>query len=244
MEKLPQEVLPKFMKEEQVMRHQQSYRNGNWLDMYIEVIFMRYGIGPGRNGGATLKSRVIKKWANSLHICSEILKDSYETQHRETSKHLEFHKEAGKAQIRSDVEDRDGLRDTLKKRINPLDTNVNGLVNMLIGIKAQNGNVCESIKLGEQQCQQFEASWSDAFYNVTKKEVRTIKSGFIIEKFENTNYRIKFVFTFLADIHVRADPESLHEEAGIDIIKQCTECVKGEVNFVKVICDDTDAFSC
>ena len=50
---------------------------------------MRYGIGPGRNGGATLKSRVIKKWASSLHICSEILKDSDEMQHRETSKHLE-----------------------------------------------------------------------------------------------------------------------------------------------------------
>ena len=124
-------------------------------------------------------------------------------------------------------------------------------MNMLIRIKAQNGNVCESVKLGEQQRQQFEASRSDTFYNVTKKEVRNMKSGFIIEKFENTNYRIKFVFTFLADIHVRAeygvvskrtDPESLHEEAPIDIIKQCMECVKGEVNFVKVICDDTDVF--
>ena len=39
-----------------------------------------------------------------------------------------------------------------------------------------------------------------------------------------------------------ADLKSLHEEADINIIKQCLGCIKVEVNWVKVICDDTDVF--
>ena len=35
MEKLPQEVLPKFIKGEHVMRHQQGYWNSIWSDIYI-----------------------------------------------------------------------------------------------------------------------------------------------------------------------------------------------------------------
>ena len=54
---------------------------------------------------------------------------------------------------------------------------MNGLVNIYTGIKFENSNVYESLKLGEQQRQQFEASWSGGFYNVIKKEVRTMKFG-------------------------------------------------------------------
>ena len=173
MEKLPQEVLLKFMKGEHVMRHQQGYWNDIWLGMHLEATFMCYGKGPGHIGGATLKPAVVKKWATSLRIRTEILKDLDETWYRETSKHLEFHKKEGKGQIKGDKDDRAVLRDTLKKRINPLDTDVNGLVNMHTGIKVQNSNVYESVKLGEQQRQQFEDSWPD----VMKKSVRTMKSG-------------------------------------------------------------------
>ena len=53
---------------------------------------MRYGKGPGGIAGVTLKLGVVKKWANSLHICTEILKDLDEMRDREISKDLEFHK--------------------------------------------------------------------------------------------------------------------------------------------------------
>ena len=61
MEKLPQEVLLKFMKGEHVMRHQQGNWNGMWSGMYIETTFMCYGKGPGGIVGVTLKPRVVKK---------------------------------------------------------------------------------------------------------------------------------------------------------------------------------------
>ena len=115
--------------------------------------------------------------ANSLHICTEILKDLDEMLDQETSKDLEFHKEETKDRVKSDEEDRVGLRDTLKKCINPLVTDVNGLVNTYTGITVQNSNIYESVKLGEEQRQQSEAKWPDGFSNVIKKEVRTMKSG-------------------------------------------------------------------
>ena len=54
---------------------------------------------------------------------------------------------------------------------------MNGLVNIYTGIKVENRNVYESVKLSEQQRQQFEAIWPDGFYNVIKKKVTTRKSG-------------------------------------------------------------------
>ena len=75
------------------MRHQQGHWNGVWSDMYIEATFMHYGKGPGGIVGVTLKPGVVKKWANSLYICTEILKDLDEMRDRETSKDLEIHKE-------------------------------------------------------------------------------------------------------------------------------------------------------
>ena len=135
---------------------------------------MGYGKGPRGIVGVTLKPGVVKKCADSLHICKEILKDLDEMRYRETSEDLEFHKEERKGRIKSDEEDRTSLRNTLKKYINPLETDLNGLVNIYTGIKVENSNVYES---GEQQHQQFEASWPDEFYNVIKKEVKTMKSG-------------------------------------------------------------------
>ena len=127
--------------------------------MYKETTFMRYGKSPGGIVGVTLNPGVVKKWATSLHISTEFLNDLDEMRDRETSK------------------DRASLRDTLKRCINPLETDVNGLVNIYSGIKVENSNAYESVKLGEHQRQQCEASWPDGFYNIIKMDVRTKKSG-------------------------------------------------------------------
>ena len=57
MEKLPQEVLLKFMKGEHVMRHQQGNWNGIWSGMYIETTFMCYGKGPGGHCWSNFKAK-------------------------------------------------------------------------------------------------------------------------------------------------------------------------------------------
>ena len=71
-----------------------------------------------------------------------------------------------------------------------------------------------------------------------KVQIIDIISKYLIEKLENTNYRINFVVAFSTDIPVRVengvvskrtDPECLHEEAVINIIKQRMACVKDKV---------------
>ena len=55
MEKLPQEVLLKFIKEQHIMRHQQSHWNGIFLDIYIKITFMRGRKDP--EGNVVFKAR-------------------------------------------------------------------------------------------------------------------------------------------------------------------------------------------
>ena len=43
MEKLPGDILHKFMKGEHVMRHQKGLWNGIWSDIMIETTYMKYG---------------------------------------------------------------------------------------------------------------------------------------------------------------------------------------------------------
>jgi len=68
-----------------VMRYQQGYRNGIWSDMLIETTF-EIRKGPGGIVGVMLQMNVVKKWANSLHICTQILKDLDDIREREKRK--------------------------------------------------------------------------------------------------------------------------------------------------------------
>ena len=46
-ERLPQEVLSHFMKDEHIMHHSAGLWNGIWSDMMIETTFMWHGHAPG-----------------------------------------------------------------------------------------------------------------------------------------------------------------------------------------------------
>ena len=93
MERLPSEVLERFLKGEHVMKHQPGFWNSIWSDMFIEATFMRYGKSPGGLVGITLNRESVKKWGNGLHICTQILNDLDDMLERNTSKEKTFHKE-------------------------------------------------------------------------------------------------------------------------------------------------------
>ena len=78
------------------MRLVQGYWNGILLNMCIETIFMRIEKGSGGTVRVILKQGVVKKWANSLYICTEILKELNKMPDQEICKYLEFHKEEAK----------------------------------------------------------------------------------------------------------------------------------------------------
>lgn len=75
MERLPKEILSRFLKGEHVMQHRSGIWNAMWSDMFIKTTFMRYGHGPGGLVGITLNPSALKQWALSLHTCSSFLKD-------------------------------------------------------------------------------------------------------------------------------------------------------------------------
>ena len=103
------------------MRHQRGLWNAIWSAMFIETTFMRYGKGPGGLIGVTLKPKAVKKWANSLHICTQVLKDLDEMRERDIAKEKSVHKEEMPSRIKADEVDREKIRRILRSCINPLD---------------------------------------------------------------------------------------------------------------------------
>ena len=70
--------------------------------------------------GVTLKPGVLKKGADSLHICKQILKDLDQMRDRETSCRLDYHKEEMKGCLNSGEKYRAGIQTAVEKCINPL----------------------------------------------------------------------------------------------------------------------------
>ena len=70
--------------------------------------------------GVTLKPGVLKKSADSLDICTQILKDLDKMRDREASCSLDYEKEEMKGCLNSDEKYRAGIQNTLEKCINPL----------------------------------------------------------------------------------------------------------------------------
>ena len=101
MKRLPDSILSKFLRGEHVTRHQRGYWNGIWSDMFIESTFMRYGKGPTGLIGLTLKPSVIRKWAYSLNIFTQVQED-LERMRESSVKEQIFHKEESEARKESD----------------------------------------------------------------------------------------------------------------------------------------------
>ena len=103
-------------------RHIQGIWNGPWSDQFIESTFMRCGHSVGGIIGITLKSKALKIWALSRHICCKIESDMGEMEEDETgaTRVQLYHK--GKARIQADAKDRAGLRHKLDYCIDPMDS--------------------------------------------------------------------------------------------------------------------------
>ena len=175
MEKLPQDVEDCFMKGEHVMRHQKGLWNAIWSDMFIETTFMRYGKGPGGLIGVTLKPKAVKKWANSLHICTQVLKDLDEMRDRNFTKEKTVHKEEMPSRIKADEVDRENIKRMLKSCFHPLDTSNHPetLFNIQSGnIAHEKVNAFDAFSIGKQQMN--EKSWPKGFYSTIQKRVQTM----------------------------------------------------------------------
>lgn len=102
------------------MRHAPGIANSTWSDMFIETTFMRYGHSQGGLTGITLNDNATKRWALSLHACSQIISDVNIMSDFSPSEST-HHKEEAKARIQTDSTDRGKLREKLEHCIHPPD---------------------------------------------------------------------------------------------------------------------------
>ena len=129
--------------------------------------------------GITLKPNALKKWANSLHICTQIVKDIADMRDK-GCKEQQTHKEEMSSRIKIDEEVRGSIRKVLKNCIHPLkpETHPEPLVNIYTGNLAENSvNVFNALNIGKKQMVIFETSWPDGFYSPIKKEIKTMING-------------------------------------------------------------------
>ena len=176
MEKLPSEVLTAFLKGHHVMRHVAGVWNAIWSDMFIESTFMRYGHGPGGIVGITLQQSALKRWAYSLHSCSQLTKDVADLKDKHNSKACVMtHKEEMPARKAADAVDREKLQQKLATLIHPLqeDGQSQEITNIATGRLAPKVvNVDQSVEIGRNQLQLYESGWSGSFHKpLTKKTV-------------------------------------------------------------------------
>ena len=156
MEKLPGEVLQHFLKGEHVMRHKAGIWNGMWSDMFIETTFMRYGHSAGGIVGITLNPNALKRWAFSMHICTQLAKDVEDMREGSPVDVVTTHKEEKPSRITSDHEDRAKLRQKLQICIDPLDCgdHPSDIVNVVIGrVGSKEVNVDDAVTIGHRQMQ-------------------------------------------------------------------------------------------
>ena len=168
MEKLPPDVEDRFMKGEQVRRHQRGLWNAIWSDMFIETTFMRYGKGPGGLIGVTLKPKAVK------NICNQVLKDLDEVRDRDFAKEKSVHKEEMPARIKADEVNREKIRRILKSWVNPLDPSRHPetVFNIQSGnIAHKKVNVLDALSIGKEQMDAFEKGWPEGFYSTIQKKV-------------------------------------------------------------------------
>ena len=121
MEKLPDSLMNKFMKKQHVVHLQEGVFNGIWSDMAIESTYMKIGKGISGIVGITTNDRSVSIWANSHHLCSELLSELSNLGDKEPKSSHDQHKEKGAGRIKADEFDRSKLRSTLQKCIHPLD---------------------------------------------------------------------------------------------------------------------------
>lgn len=147
---------------------------------------MRHDHDPGGLVGSTLKAATVKRWALSLHHCSQLVKDLVGIKGSYDQVHVISRKEESDARKHADETDRKKSREKLSSRIDPLsrDEHQNDLFSIASGMaKHSQVNVDEAVTSGNEKIVKFHESWPARFQNPIRTRVKTMsdtKKGFVI----------------------------------------------------------------
>ena len=196
MERLPRDLLDKFLKGEHVMRHQAEL--WLWSDIFIKTTFMRYGHGPGGLIGITPNESAMKRWALSLHVCSRLVKDVVDLREADSDRSLVVHKEEMKCRFEADAQDRENIRDKLKTCIDPLNMEgqPQGFINMVTGKICTGANLDQVLAHGNKMMEDFENGCPECFHStLTTKVVTMADSKKTIKVRTGKTFDTKLIFS-------------------------------------------------
>ena len=112
-----------------------------------------------------------------MHICCKLVNDVAEMTQGQKELTITCHKQEQKPRIRSDVQDRQNVKEKLQTCIDPLepDDHPQELVNIVTGrIAPSSVNVDRSVEIGKAQLASYEGTWPDGFNSAIPKQVVTM----------------------------------------------------------------------
>ena len=184
----------------------------------------------------TTNDRSASIWANSHHLCGELLTELDDQRINHCASSDAKDKEEGEGRIKSDYEDQSKIKTALDKCIHPLEVKShasNVLVNIYTGKESDKStNVYKAAELGEEQMQQFQKGLPDGFRNTLTTKVVLLTSAKDKEKKEKdkeNSYNTDLIFLCvllilgtnqidfedLFDFELAAVPALLFEESGV-----------------------------
>ena len=139
---------------------------------------MRYGHSHGGIIRITLKPTTLKRWALSLHLCTQLLKYVMSLCDSDVPTAVTTHKVEGKARIQLDGSDGEKIQNKLATCIDPLKPEnhpQDHLINIITGrIAPTTVNIDSAVSIREQLMKQYEAGWCESFHKPISKAFVTM----------------------------------------------------------------------
>jgi hypothetical protein len=189
MQHLPQDAKKDLLDGAHVCRHSEGSAAVSG-DQFGEQTYIKQGKQAGGMKGISTNPEQVAVWIESLGVCSHVsmaIDDMY-IPDKETTPSLTKHKEEGGKRRELDGQDRQRILDELQTHSHPLTVSSDGLININNGqvASANEVNVQDAVKIGQEMHTSFLSSLPDGFHNPIKTNVKTMQ---VLKKSVKVNHK-------------------------------------------------------
>ncbi len=178
MQHLPHDAKNDFLDGAHVCHHSEGAAAVSG-DQFGEQTYIKQGKQAGGMKGISTNPEQVAVWIESFGVCSHLsmaMDDMY-SPYGETVSASAKHKEEGGKRQELDRQDRQRILDELRRHSHPLTNQSASLYNIVNGqvASANDVNVQDAVKIGQDMQKAFLASLPDGFHNTIKKKVKTMQ---------------------------------------------------------------------
>ncbi len=160
-------------------RHRKGVYNSVFADQFGEQTYIRKGKAQGGLKGITLNEDQVANWLMSYPLSNDVsrkMDDMFRSEDKKEAP-IEKHREEGKKRIQQDENDRDLIRQELKKSEHSLKITTPNLVNIYNGCVASDRVNChQSVENGTDMMNEFIKKLPEGFYEPIRSRITTMSS--------------------------------------------------------------------